>query len=180
MPIDGVLGHNAAGLPAPPRICPQLTISFVTYSRATAIAGQWSTRTLGHNRLERGNAIYLQRAMSISWKMRILVVCAYLGPTVSGFGGFATRAEAQNAAPALSRSTSIAASTTQGADWIADEQLRKRVKAALHNDPHFYDDEHVTVSVEKGASSYYVGSSSAIGICETRYKPPGRLPVTDK
>jgi len=88
--------------------------------------------------------------MSISWKKRILVVCAYLGPTVNGFGGFATRAEAQNAAPALSRSTSIAASTTQAADWVADEELRKRVKAALHNDPHFYDDEHVTVSVEKG------------------------------
>lgn len=88
--------------------------------------------------------------MSISLKKRILVVCAYLGSTVSGFGGFAIRAEAQNAAPVPSRLASIAASTTQGADWIADEQLRKRVKAALHNDPHFYDDEHVTVSVEKG------------------------------
>jgi osmotically-inducible protein OsmY len=88
--------------------------------------------------------------MNISWKKRILVVCAYLAPAVSGFGGFATRAEAQNAASALSRSASIAASTTQGADWIADEELRKRVKAALHNDPHFYDDEYVTVSVEKG------------------------------
>ena len=88
--------------------------------------------------------------MSISWKKRILVVCAYLGPTVSEFGGFATRAEAQNAAPAFSRSASIAACTTQSADWLADEELRKRVKAALHNDPHFYDDEHVTVSVEKG------------------------------
>ena len=79
-----------------------------------------------------------------------MVVCAYLGPTVSGFDGFATRTEAQNAAPAFSRSASIAASTTQAADWVADEELRKRVKAALHNDPHFYDDEHVTVSVEKG------------------------------
>jgi osmotically-inducible protein OsmY len=69
---------------------------------------------------------------------------------VSGFGGLATRAEAQNAAPAFSRSASIAASTTQSADWLADEELKKRVKAALHNDPHFYDDEHVTVSVEKG------------------------------
>jgi len=87
--------------------------------------------------------------MNISWKKRILVVCAFLGAAVSAFGGFATRAEAQNAAPAFSRSASIAASTTQGADWIADEELRKRVKAALHNDPYFYD-EHVTVSVEKG------------------------------
>jgi osmotically-inducible protein OsmY len=78
-----------------------------------------------------------------------LVVCAYLGPAVSGFGGLATRAEAQNAAPAFSRSASIAVSTTQSADWLAEEELKKRVKAALHKDPYFYD-EHVTVSVEKG------------------------------
>jgi osmotically-inducible protein OsmY len=87
--------------------------------------------------------------MNISWKRRILVVCAYLGPAVSGFGGLATRAEAQNVAPASSRSASIAASTAQGADTLTDEELKKRVKAALHNDPYFYD-EHVTVSVEKG------------------------------
>jgi osmotically-inducible protein OsmY len=31
-----------------------------------------------------------------------------------------------------------------------DEQLRQRVKAALHKDPYFYD-EHVDVSVENGA-----------------------------
>ncbi len=88
--------------------------------------------------------------MNISWKKRILIVCAYLAPAVSRFGGFATRVEAQNAAPIFSRSASIEASTTQGADWIADEELRKRVKGALHKDPYFYD-EHVTVSVEKGA-----------------------------
>jgi osmotically-inducible protein OsmY len=87
--------------------------------------------------------------MNILYKRRILVVCAYLGAAVSGFGGLATRAEAQNAAPAPSRSVSIAASTTQGADWLTDEELKKRVKAELHNDPYFYD-EHVTVSVEKG------------------------------
>jgi osmotically-inducible protein OsmY len=87
--------------------------------------------------------------MNISWKRRILVICAYLGPAVSGLDGFATRAEAQNTAPASSRSASIAASTTQGADWLTDVELKKRVKAALHNDPYFYD-EHVTVTVEKG------------------------------
>jgi osmotically-inducible protein OsmY len=87
--------------------------------------------------------------MNISWKRRILVVCCYLGPAVSGFGGLASRAEAQNAAPASSGSVSIAAPTTQGADRLTDEELKKRVKAALHNDPYFYD-EHVTVSVEKG------------------------------
>jgi osmotically-inducible protein OsmY len=83
--------------------------------------------------------------MNISWKRRILVVCAYLGLAVSGFGGLATRAEAQNVAPASSRS----ASTAQGADTLTDEELKKRVKAALHNDPYFYD-KHVTVSIEKG------------------------------
>jgi len=65
-------------------------------------------------------------------------------------GGFASRVDAQNgAAPAFSRSASIAASTTQVADWVADEELKKRVKAALHADPYF-SDEHVTVSVKKG------------------------------
>jgi osmotically-inducible protein OsmY len=32
---------------------------------------------------------------------------------------------------------------------VADEELKKRVKSALHADPHF-SDEHVAVSVEKG------------------------------
>jgi osmotically-inducible protein OsmY len=87
--------------------------------------------------------------MNISRQRRIVVVCACLGPALSGLGGLATRAEAQNAAPASSGSASIAASTAQGADRLTDEELKKRVKAALHNDPYFYD-EHVTVSVEKG------------------------------
>jgi hypothetical protein len=33
--------------------------------------------------------------------------------------------------------------------WIADEKLRKQVKAALHADPYFYD-RHLTVSIEDG------------------------------
>jgi osmotically-inducible protein OsmY len=32
---------------------------------------------------------------------------------------------------------------------VADNELRQRVKTALHTGPYFYD-EHVTVSVEKG------------------------------
>jgi osmotically-inducible protein OsmY len=88
--------------------------------------------------------------MNISCKKRDWVICAYFGPLVCGLGGVATRVEAQNAsAPGISRSVSIAASTTQGADWVADEKLRKRVKSALHVDPYFYD-EHVTVSIENG------------------------------
>jgi osmotically-inducible protein OsmY len=88
--------------------------------------------------------------MNISCKKRNWVICAYLGSLVCGLGGIATRVEAQNAAaPAVSRSVSVAASTTQGADWVVDEELRKRVKAALHADPYF-SDEHVTVSIQKG------------------------------
>jgi BON domain len=65
-------------------------------------------------------------------------------------GGVATQVNAQNApAPGISRSVSIAASTAHGAYNVPDEDLRKRVKAALHADPYFYD-EHVTVSIENG------------------------------
>jgi osmotically-inducible protein OsmY len=89
--------------------------------------------------------------MNISCRKRDWVICAYLGPLVCGLGGVATRVNAQNApAPAVGRSVSIAAATRQGADWAADEELRNRVKDALHADPYFYDDEHVTVSIENG------------------------------
>jgi osmotically-inducible protein OsmY len=37
-----------------------------------------------------------------------------------------------------------------GSAGLADGELAKRVKAALHADRHFYD-EHVTVMVEQGA-----------------------------
>jgi len=89
--------------------------------------------------------------MNISCKKRMTVICVNLGPLICGLGGFAAWADAQNAAaPAVGQSNSRAASTTQGADSAENEELRKRVTAALHADPYFYD-EHVTVSVEKGA-----------------------------
>ena len=88
--------------------------------------------------------------MNISIKKRILVICASLGPTVYGLSGFATPAGAQNAATSVvSQSDYVAASATQGTNSVTDEQLRKRVQAALHSDPYFYD-EHVRVSVENG------------------------------
>jgi osmotically-inducible protein OsmY len=88
--------------------------------------------------------------MNISSKSRILVLCSYLVPVVSGLAGFAAPVAAQNAAaPAVRQSDSIAASATQGADSVTDEELSKRVQAALHSDPYFYD-EHVSVSVENG------------------------------
>jgi osmotically-inducible protein OsmY len=71
-----------------------------------------------------------EQAMNISYTKRILAICAYLGFAVYGLAGSAARADAPNVA--------------------ADEQLRQRVTAALHSDPYFYD-EHVSVSVEKGA-----------------------------
>jgi osmotically-inducible protein OsmY len=89
--------------------------------------------------------------MNISSKNRIAVICANLGPVVCALGGFATWADAQNsAAPAADRSNSSGASTTQDAESAENDKLRNRVAAALHADPYFYD-EHVTVSVEKGA-----------------------------
>jgi osmotically-inducible protein OsmY len=88
--------------------------------------------------------------MNISSNKRILVLCSYLAPVVTGLAGFATPVGAQNAAaPAASASGFVAPSATQGADSATDEELRKRVQTALHSDPYFYD-EHVTVSVENG------------------------------
>jgi hypothetical protein len=89
-------------------------------------------------------------AMNISSKKRILLMCAYLGSTGYGLAGFATPVDAQNAvSPPESRSDSVAFSAMPGAEMLTDEELMKRVKAALHADPYFYD-EHVTVSVEQG------------------------------
>jgi osmotically-inducible protein OsmY len=88
--------------------------------------------------------------MKISRRKQILVNCAFLGSTAFGSAGFATWACAQDVdAPALNQSASLT-TPTQSAASIADEQLKKRVKDALHSDPYFYD-EHVTVSVENGA-----------------------------
>jgi osmotically-inducible protein OsmY len=88
--------------------------------------------------------------MNVSSKRRNLSICAYLVSLACGLGGIATQVDAQTAAPPNSRSESIAASETQGASLVADEDLKNRVKTALHNDPYFYD-AHVTVSVEKGS-----------------------------
>jgi osmotically-inducible protein OsmY len=79
--------------------------------------------------------------MNISGKKRILIICAYLASAVSGLGGFATPVSAQNA---------VTPPAIPSAAVLADGKLAKRVQAALHDDPYFYD-EHVTVSVEQGA-----------------------------
>ena len=89
--------------------------------------------------------------MKISCRKVFLVNLAFLGSTALGLTGFAARAGAQNVnAPPLNQSASLPDRSTQSAGSNADEKLAKRVKDALHSDPYFYD-EHVTVSVEKGA-----------------------------
>src|ERR1700686_938323 len=89
--------------------------------------------------------------MNISCKKRVLIICAYLGVADCGLGGFATPVNAQNAvSPPANQSDSVAVSALPGAAVLSDGDLEKRVKAALHSDPYFYD-EHVTVSVEQGA-----------------------------
>jgi hypothetical protein len=87
--------------------------------------------------------------MNISCKKRDWVIQACFGVLVCGLMGVAARVSAQAPAPADGRAVSVAASTTQGADWVANEKLRKQVKAALHADPYFYD-RHVTVAIENG------------------------------
>lgn len=93
--------------------------------------------------------------MNISGKKRLWaskrswVICAGLGASLCGLGGFGTPAGAQNAvSPVASRSDSVQVSASAGA--LTDRELVERVKAALHADPYFYD-EHVTVSAEQGA-----------------------------
>src|SRR6266436_6022807 len=88
--------------------------------------------------------------MNIASKRRSLVMYAYFVPVLYGVAGFATAVGAQNAAaPAVSQPDSVATPAAQGADSVTDEELSKRVQAALHSDPYFYD-EHVIVSVENG------------------------------
>ena len=81
---------------------------------------------------------------------RRLFICTYLGTIACGLNGLASRVGAQDmVAPVESPPWTILASATHGAAPVADEDLRRRVEAALHSDPYFYD-EHVTVSVDKG------------------------------
>jgi osmotically-inducible protein OsmY len=120
--------------------------------------------------------------MNVSSKKRNLMIWAYFVSVVCGLGAIATRVDAQNAAvPSISRSDSIAASTTQVAAWQADENLRNRVETALHMDPYFYD-EHVTVSVEKGAvvlRGFVFSGTDLIDALRIARKAAGNTPVVD-
>jgi osmotically-inducible protein OsmY len=76
--------------------------------------------------------------------MKMLIVC--------GLSGLAMGVGAQSAAVPVSPydSVSTAAPAPRSPGAAADEELRKHVEAALQADPYF-NDAHVTVSVEKGA-----------------------------
>jgi osmotically-inducible protein OsmY len=86
--------------------------------------------------------------MSFPYTKRLLII--YLGSIVCGLDGCASPVGAQDMVASVeSPPRTIVASATHGAAPVTDEDLRKRVEAALHSDPYFYD-AHVTVSVEKG------------------------------
>jgi osmotically-inducible protein OsmY len=88
--------------------------------------------------------------MKLSHKKQNWVIGACLGSAVFGFGRFATRSSAQNTAASTEPPIPTVGSTaTQAADPVTDEELRGRVEAALRSDPYF-NDAHVTVSVDKG------------------------------
>jgi osmotically-inducible protein OsmY len=78
--------------------------------------------------------------MNLTRRARGLAVCACFGTLLVALGVPAwVGAQDADRAP-VTRDTSPQ----------TDEELRERVKAALHKDPYFYD-EHVDVSVENGA-----------------------------
>jgi osmotically-inducible protein OsmY len=89
--------------------------------------------------------------MKSSCRKRGLVFGAVFGSIACAMLGLASQAGAQQAdAPPVNQSDSVRATMTENAGSATDEKLGERVRDALHSDPYFYD-EHVTVSVEKGA-----------------------------
>jgi osmotically-inducible protein OsmY len=87
--------------------------------------------------------------MNIANKKRSLVIL--LGAAVYAGAVVAELASVQTAAAAtVSQSNSTAVAATQGTDSMTNEELSRRVQAALHADPYFYD-KHVSVSVDNGA-----------------------------
>src|ERR1700722_18324132 len=88
--------------------------------------------------------------MNFPRRNRVSILWAYLGAAACGLAGFAIPVGAQNALmPAASASDSAAVAPILGAAASANAELGERVKAALHDDPYFYD-KHVTVTVQRG------------------------------
>jgi osmotically-inducible protein OsmY len=77
------------------------------------------------------------------------ITCAYALALVCGFGGHVSRVDAQTSETVGGGlSATSAASTSQDTD-AANQQLQKRVAAALHAQP-YLDDRHIDVSVQGG------------------------------
>jgi osmotically-inducible protein OsmY len=111
--------------------------------------------------------------MRISRRRKIRVIGAYFGVVVCGLIGVAAGVDAQNV-PVR------AVEATHDVD-AANEALQKRVQAALHTDPYFYD-RHVTVSVENGAVVLRGFVFSAWGLQDAiriAKKAAGDTPVVD-
>ena len=111
--------------------------------------------------------------MNISGRRRRGVIGVYCGVVVCGMVGFAAGVDAQNV-PVR------AVEATHDVD-AANEALRKRVQAALHTDPYFYD-RHLTVSVENGAIVLRGFVFSAWGLQDAiriAKKAAGDTPVVD-
>jgi osmotically-inducible protein OsmY len=88
--------------------------------------------------------------MKPTCRKSLLVNCAFLGSIAFGSIGLTEQAGAQTVyTPAGNQPVAITVPSTQNANSIADAKLARRVKDALHSDPYF-NDEHVTVSVENG------------------------------
>ena len=75
------------------------------------------------------------------FKKQNLVLNVYVAAALGGMAAFATQVEAAT----VGQTVDVTKNGT-----LTDEQLTQRVAAALHADRYF-PDQHVTVSVEKGA-----------------------------
>jgi osmotically-inducible protein OsmY len=77
------------------------------------------------------------------------IICAYAATLACGLAGYVSRVDAQIAEPAAAgRSSTSATSASQDAA-AANQQLQKRVAAALHAQP-YLDDRHINISVQSG------------------------------
>ena len=82
-------------------------------------------------------------------KKLIGFICANAFALVCGFGGYASRADAQTAESRAGGGSSIGGPSTLQAADAANQKLQKQVAAALHADP-YLDDGHINISAERG------------------------------
>lgn len=99
-----------------------------------------------------------------------------------GLGGLASAADAQPATNAvLTRSNASAASAAPGTQ-TADEELRRRVTAALHAQP-YLEDRHINVSVHGGTvevSGFVYSLADLVDAVQTATASAGGVPVVNR